>query len=70
MCYNKKVNHIIFTGKSGKQSALCGSYWLDSFPSPKWAEEEKSLQICEKCFKADKNNKYLREHPERETVPN
>jgi hypothetical protein len=69
MCYNKKLNHLIFTGESGKQYALCGSYWMDGVPGPKWTEEEKSLGKCDRCFKADKNNKYLRNHPGRETVP-
>ena len=68
-CYNKKVNHLIFASKSGKHSPLCGSYWLDSFSSSKWTDEDKTLTICEKCYKADRNNKYMRTHPNRETIP-
>lgn len=69
MCYNKKLNHLIFTGKSEKAYALCGSYWMDSFPGSKWSEEDKSLDKCEKCWKTYRNNNYLRTHPGRETVP-
>jgi hypothetical protein len=69
MCYNKKLDHLIFTGKSGKSYALCGSYRMDNFPSPKWAEEDKSIGHCWNCFKTYQNNNYFRTHPGRETIP-
>jgi|GEM_PF-5721446 len=59
-------NHLILISAQ-KPKAVCNSYFLDTYPSPKWTVFNNEYGQCAKCKKTEAQNKRVVNNPGRET---